>query len=281
VKKADIGISMGITGTEVTKGTAKMILADDNFATIVEAVKQGRIIFNNLRKTVRFLLATNAGEVFIIFFGVLLATVIGLQDPTTSVAVSALTATQILWINLLTDSAPALALGMDKTEDNVMAQKPRPAHSPIISAAIWMDIIIFGFIMAVFGLIAIDMSLPGGIIPTSFADFINGNASLSHDLDAARSMCFTMLVFTEMIYALGSRSNTRSIFVDFGSNRMLLGAIGLSVLLQVAVIQTPFLNAAFSTTGLSVWQWLICVVFSLFILGFSEAKKWYLRRKIA
>jgi calcium-translocating P-type ATPase len=281
VKKADIGISMGITGTEVTKGTAKMILADDNFATIVEAVKQGRIIFNNLRKTIRFLLATNSGEVFIIFFGVLLASLIGLQDPTTSVAVSALTATQILWINLLTDSAPALALGMDKTEDDVMAQKPRPANSPIISAAIWLDIIVFGFVMAVFGLLAVDMSLPGGLIPTEFADFINGNAPLAHDLDAARSMCFTMLVFAEMIYALGSRSNTRSVFADFGSNRMLLGAIALSVLLQVLVIQVPFLNSAFSTTGLSIWQWLICVLFSFFILAFSETKKWLIRRRTA
>jgi magnesium-transporting ATPase (P-type) len=168
---------------------------------------------------------------------------------------------------------------MDKTEDDVMAQKPRPSGSPIITASIWLDIIVFGFVMAIFGLIAIDMSLPGGLIPTSFADFINGNAPLAHDLDAARSMCFTVLVFTEMIYALGSRSNTRSIFSDFASNRMLLGAIGISVIMQVLVIQVPFLNSAFSTTGLTIWQWLICVLFSIFILGFSEAKKWLIRRR--
>lgn len=279
VKKADIGISMGITGTEVTKGTAKMILADDNFATIVAAIKQGRIIFNNIRKSIRFLLATNSGEVFIIFFGVIFSAVIGLQDPAQGVMVSALTATQILWINLLTDSAPALALGMDATEDDVMKQPPRALGTHIIDFKIWADIIIFGFIMAIFGLLAIDMSLPGGIVPTEFADFLNGNADLQHDLDAARSMGFTMLVFTEMVYALGSRSETHSIFFEFSRNRFLLGSIGLSVLLQILVINVPIFNVAFSTTNLSIWQWLICTFFSLVILVLSELKKYYIRSR--
>jgi len=124
LKSADIGVAMGVTGTEVTKQAAKMILADDNFATIVDAVREGRVIFENIRKFLRYLLSSNMGEVFTVFFGVVLAGVIGLTATGEAVALPLL-ATQILWINLITDSAPALAMGVDPAVDDVMSRKPR------------------------------------------------------------------------------------------------------------------------------------------------------------
>ena len=158
LKSADIGVAMGITGTDVTKEAADMILADDNFATIVAAVREGRGIFANIRKFLRFLLSSNIGEVLTMFLGVVLAGVIGLDDTGEAVAVPLL-ATQILWINLLTDGAPALALGLDPPPDDVMQRPPRRLTDRVIDAEMWFGIFWVGLVMAVVTLVALDLRL--------------------------------------------------------------------------------------------------------------------------
>ena len=163
LKSADIGVAMGVTGTEVTKQAAKMILADDNFATIVEAVREGRGIFDNIRKFLRYLLSSNMGEVLTVFLGVVLAGVIGLTGSGEAVVLPLL-ATQILWINLITDSGPALAMGVDPQTDDVMARKPRRLTERVIDARMWAGVIEIGAVMAVVTLLTIDLYLPGGLI---------------------------------------------------------------------------------------------------------------------
>jgi len=147
LKSADIGVAMGITGTEVAKEAAKMILADDNFATIVEAVRAGRVIFENIRKFLRYLLTSNMGEVLTVFLGVVFASAIGLGGEGEGLALPLL-ATQILWINLVTDSAPALAMGLDPPTDDVMSRPPRRASDRIIDAQMWTGVIATGATMA-------------------------------------------------------------------------------------------------------------------------------------
>ena len=156
LKQADIGVAMGITGTEVAKDAAGMVLADDNFSTIVAAVREGRVIFDNIRKFLRYLLSSNVGEVFTVFGGVMLAGVLGITQPgTTGVAVPLL-ATQLLWINLLTDAAPALAMGVDPQTDDVMARSPRKLTDRVIDRDMWIDIAFIGIIMAAVTLIGMD-----------------------------------------------------------------------------------------------------------------------------
>ena len=147
LKAADIGVAMGVAGTDVAKEAADMILADDNFATIVTAIREGRGIFANIRKFLRFLLSSNIGEVFTMFFGVVLAGVLGLEDTGEAIAVPLL-ATQILWINLLTDGAPALALGLDPPPDDVMGRPPRRLTDRVIDAEMWVGIVWVGAVMA-------------------------------------------------------------------------------------------------------------------------------------
>ena len=163
VKSADIGVAMGITGTEVTKESAKMILADDNFSTIVAAVREGRVIFDNIRKFLRYLLSSNVGEVFTVFLGVVFAGFLGIRQPETVGVTVPLLATQLLWINLLTDAAPALAMGVDPQTDDVMGRKPRKVTDRVIDASMWGDIIYIGVIMAIVTLIGMDMHLSGGL----------------------------------------------------------------------------------------------------------------------
>ena len=166
LKTADIGVAMGITGTEVTKEAATMILADDNYATIVAAVRQGRAIFDNIRKFLRYLLSSNMGEVTTVFFGVVLAGVIGLTDASVSGAIVVpLLATQILWINLVTDSGPALAMGVDPEDGDVMARKPRHPDDRIIDRHMWQRVAFVGLVMGAVTLLTIDLFLPGGLIP--------------------------------------------------------------------------------------------------------------------
>ncbi|MFC8943684.1 HAD-IC family P-type ATPase, partial [Streptomyces griseoincarnatus] len=165
LKTADIGVSMGITGTEVTKESAKMILGDDNFATIVAAVRQGRIIFDNIKKFLRYLLSSNMGEVCTVLLGVVLAGMLGLEGAAGGEAVVVpLLATQILWINLVTDSAPALAMGVDPATDDVMARPPRGTHERIIDARMWTGVLSIGLVMGAATLLTIDIFLPGGLV---------------------------------------------------------------------------------------------------------------------
>ena len=161
LKTADIGVAMGVTGTDVSKEAADMILADDNFATIVAAVEEGRAIFSNIRKFLRYLLSSNIGEVMTMFFGVLLADAIGLGAQAGGLALPLL-ATQILWINLVTDGAPALALGVDPADAGVMTKPPRPRGEGVITRGMWSGILCVGVIMAVGTLLVLDASLPGG-----------------------------------------------------------------------------------------------------------------------
>ncbi|MEQ2644504.1 cation-translocating P-type ATPase [Bifidobacterium bifidum] len=272
VKSADIGVAMGITGTEVTKESAKMILADDNFSTIVAAVREGRVIFDNIRKFLRYLLSSNVGEVFTVFSGVMLAGVLGITQPgTTGVAVPLL-ATQLLWINLLTDAAPALAMGVDPQTDDVMARSPRKLTDRVIDRDMWIDIAFIGIIMAAVTLIGMDMHLEGGL-------FTDRSIGGTHEFQMieARTMGFTILVFAQLFNAIASRSARQSAFVGLFSNKWLWGAIGLSVVLQLVVIYVPFLNSAFGTTPLGPWAWVECICLAAVVLIASEIYKAIMR----
>src|SRR3712207_929320 len=158
---------MGITGTDVSKEAADMVLTDDNFASIVAAVEEGRSIFSNIQKFLRYLLSSNIGEVLTIFFAVVLGGVIGLTDAGEEALVLPLLATQILWINLVTDGPPALALGLDPADPRVMSQPPRLQGTGVITRRMWSGIALVGLIMAAGTLLALDISLPGGLIEGS------------------------------------------------------------------------------------------------------------------
>ncbi|HEX5165783.1 MAG TPA: cation-translocating P-type ATPase [Thermomicrobiales bacterium] len=260
LKSADIGVAMGITGTDVSKEAADMILADDNFATIVTAVREGRAIFANIRKFLRFLLSSNIGEVLTMFFGVILAGALGLDKTGEAVAVPLL-ATQILWINLLTDSAPALAMGVDPPPDGVMGHPPRRLTDRVIDAEMWVSIGFIGVVMAAVTLAALDLRLDGGLLGGS------------GEIDEARTMAFTTLVFAQLFNCFNSRSDRTSAFNHLFTNAWLWGAIAVSVALQVAVVQLRFLNDAFGTTPLPAGDWLLCAGLASIVLWADEAKK--------
>ena len=265
LKTADIGVAMGMTGTDVSKQAADMVLADDNFATIVAAVEEGRAIFSNIRKFLRYLLSSNIGEVMTMFVGVVLASAIGL-DVHGDVVVLPLLATQLLWINLITDGAPALALGLDPPDSGLMHQPPRPSEERVITGRMWAGILFVGAVMSAGTLYALDASLPGGLV--------DGAGSLQY----AQTRAFTTLIFFQLFNVLNARSDRRSAFDDLFSNRWLWGAIGLSVALQCVVLYTPFLQRAFSTEPLSASDWLFCVVVASSVLWLREAEKLLYRR---
>jgi magnesium-transporting ATPase (P-type) len=264
LKAADIGVAMGVTGTGVAKEAADMILADDNFATIVAAVREGRAIFANIRKFLRYLLSSNAGEVLTMFLGVLGASLLGL-DLAGEEVVAPLLATQILWINLLTDSAPALALGFEPPPPDVMRHPPRKATDRIIDRRMQGSVIVIGFVMAIATLLTIDLMLPGGLIA--------GSAGL----DYARTAGFTVLVLSQLFNALNSRSEEGSAFSRLSTNPRLVAAIGLSLLLQVLVVGLPFFNDAFRTVPLSPQDWLLCAVMASSVLWVDELRKLVVR----
>lgn len=273
VKSADIGVAMGITGTEVTKESAKMILADDNFSTIVAAVREGRVIFDNIRKFLRYLLSSNVGEVFTVFGGVMLAGVLGITQPGTQGVTVPLLATQLLWINLLTDAAPALAMGVDPQTDDVMARRPRRLTDRVIDKDMWIDIAFIGLIMAAVTLIGMDMHLAGGLFTDRSVDVLGHDAQMTE----ARTMGFTILVFAQLFNAIASRSSRQSAFVGLFSNKWLWGAIGISILLQLVVIYVPFLNEAFGTTPLDFVAWFECIGLAAVVLVASEIYKAVMR----
>ena len=275
VKSADIGVAMGITGTEVTKQSAKMILADDNFSTIVAAVREGRGIFDNIRKFLRYLLSSNVGEVFTVFFGVVFAGWLGIKNPESVGVTVPLLATQLLWINLLTDAAPALAMGVDPMTEDVMNRKPRKLTDRVIDGAMWGDIVYIGIIMAAVTLIGMDMHLTGGLFTDRSVDAMGHDAQMVE----ARTMGFTILVFAQLFNAIASRSHLQSAFVGLFSNKWLWGAIGLSIVLQLLVIYVPFLNTAFGTTPLPPMAWLECIGLAFFVLVASEIRKIFLRMR--
>lgn len=267
LKTADIGIAMGITGTDVSREAADVVLTDDNFATIVSAVEEGRAIFDNIRKFLRYLLSSNIGEVMTMFFGVLLAKKIGLHAEG-DVVVLPLAATQILWINLITDGAPALALGMDPADSDVMNRPPRSRQEGIITARMWTGIFYVGAIMAIGTLAVLDASLPGGLIDGA------------GDIRTAQTMAFTTLMLFQLFNVFNSRSDENTAFRGVFQNRWLLGAIGLSLVLQAAVIYLPFLQNAFSTVALSARDWLFCTAIASSVLWLRELSKIVLRMRL-
>jgi magnesium-transporting ATPase (P-type) len=265
LKSADIGVAMGITGTEVTKEASRMILADDNFATIVAAVRQGRVIFDNIKKFLRYLLSSNMGEVLTVFLGVAFAGVIGLDQATNEAVVLPLLATQILWINLVTDSTPALAMGVDPEIDDVMARRPRKLTERAIDARMWGGIVSVGLVMALVTLFTLDLFLPGGLVEGS------------DTLEVARTAAFSTLVLAQLFNALNARSETTSAFHGLFANAWLWGAIILAVVLQVAVVEVPFLQVAFGTASMDPAHWGACVALASVVLWYDELRKVVLR----
>ena len=264
LKAADIGIAMGLTGTEVTKQAANMVLADDNFASIVDAVREGRNIYANIRKFLRYLLSSNMGEVLTVFGGVVGAGVIGLVGEGDAVVLPLL-ATQILWLNLITDSWPALAMGVDPPTDDMMARGSRPRSERVIDARMWLGVAEIGVVVAGVALLTMDICLPGGLIEGS------GNIA------TARTAGFTVVVLTSLFNCLNARSETASAFHRLFVNPWLWAAIALSASLQVAVVHLPFLNLAFGTVPLTLAQWLLCTAMASCVLWYSELRKLVLR----
>jgi P-type Ca2+ transporter type 2C len=261
LKTADIGVAMGITGTDVSKEAGDIVLADDNFASIVAAVEEGRAIFSNIRKFLRYLLSSNIGEVMTMFFGVLLADMIGLTAAGAGEVVLPLLATQILWINLVTDGAPALALGVDPADADVMTRPPRPRGEGVITRRMWTGIFFVGAIMAAGTLLVLDASLPGGLI--------HGSGTMRY----GQTMAFTTLMMFQMFNIFNARSDERSAFHGLFKNHWLWGAILLSLGLHVAVIYIPFLQKAFSTVSLGVGDWLRCAGVASSVLWLRELSK--------
>jgi magnesium-transporting ATPase (P-type) len=272
LKAADIGVAMGVAGTEVTKEAARMILADDHFATIVLAVREGRGVLDNIRKFLRYLLSSNLAEVLTVFAGVVGAGVLGLQATATGsggALVLPLLATQILWINLITDTGPALAMGVDPIADDVMARKPRPRSQRIIDARMGFNVAEGGVVMAVLTLLTLDLFLPGGLIEPVDAWLGAG----PHSLELARTAAFTVLVLTQLFNCFNARSESASAFRAAFSNHWLWAAVALSTALQMAVVHLPFLNLAFGTVPLTLGQWGVCVAMASGVLWFIEARK--------
>ncbi len=272
IKRADIGIAMGITGTDVAKETADMVLTDDNYASIVSAVAQGRVIYSNIRKFVFFLLSSNVAEIMIIF----LATLAGLPAP--------LTAIQLLWLNLVTDGAPALALAMEKGDPDIMQRKPRAKNEPIINRSMGLGIVIQTItqttaVLTAFGFGLywhIDQALPVGINPIL--------GLIQHDwrgvdVQTAETMAFLTLSLCELFRAYTVRSERASLFeIGIFSNKYMQYAVGLSITLLLLVSSVPFLQPIFNTHFLALNEWLIVLGLALIPAVSEEITKFFLRR---
>jgi Ca2+-transporting ATPase len=267
LKTADIGVAMGIAGTDVSKEASDMVLADDDFATIVAAIEEGRSIFANIRKFIRYLLSSNTGEVMTMFFGIVFAGVLGLTSGSDGI-VTPLLATQILWINLLTDAAPALAVGIDPPDARRMGRPPRSRTARVVDGPMWVSIALNGTAMALATLFVLDLELPGGLVE---------GASSEH---VARTMAFTTLVLAQLFNVFNARSDHRSAFLGLFSNAWLWGAVALSALLQVAVVYLPFLNTAFGTEPLSAAQWGVTIAAASVVLWVSEIRKLLARPRV-
>ena len=241
-----------------------MVLADDNFASIVAAVEEGRAIFANIRKFLRYLLSSNIGEVMTMFFGVVLAKQIGLHIGGDTVVLPLL-ATQILWINLVTDGPPALALGLDPADEGLMEQPPRPVGEGVVTPRMWRGIVLVGVVMAAGTLFVLDSALPGGLV--------DGAGDLRH----AQTMAFTTLMLFQMFNVVNARSDERSAFVHLFTNHWLWAAVGGSVALQVLVLYVPILQRAFGTVGLTAGDWAFCVAVASSVLWVREGSKLIVR----
>ncbi|HUN22998.1 MAG TPA: cation-translocating P-type ATPase [Anaerolineales bacterium] len=269
LKRADIGVAMGITGTDVAKEAAEMVLTDDNFASIVSAVEQGRIIYANIRKFVFFLLSSNVAEILIIF----LATLAGLPSP--------LAAIQLLWLNLITDGAPALALAMEKGDPDSMQQPPRAKDEPIINGTMRLGIIVqtFAQTLATLGayLAGLFWFTAGG--PTTWGELFSMDWQ-AVDVSTAQTMAFVALSLCELIRAYTVRSERASVFtLGVFSNRWMQPAVGMSLLLLLLVVNIPFLQPVFSTTFIPTQGWLVLLGLVFLPAITEELTKWGLRQQ--
>ena len=275
IKRANIGVAMGITGTDVAKESADMVLTDDNYASIVAAVEQGRIIYDNIRKFVFFLLSSNVAEIMIIF----LATLAGLPSP--------LTVIQLLWLNLLTDGAPALALAMEKGDPAIMQRPPRPPAEPIINRSMRSGIIIqtiaqTGVVLGAFVVGLLWHLEAGALVPSGMNPLVY---LLRHnwsgvDVQAAETMAFVTLSLCELFRAYTVRSERVSIFkLGVFSNKYMQYAVGLSITLLLLVVSVPFLQPIFNTHFPICAEWGVIIVFALVPAAAEEVTKAYLRWK--
>ena len=254
IKNADIGIGMGITGTDVTKGVADMVLADDNFATIVSAVEEGRRIYDNIRKSIQFLLSANLAEVISIF----VATLLGF---------SILEPVHLLWINLITDSFPAIALGMEPAESDVMKHKPRDSKEGVFAGGMGFDIFFQGAVIAGLTLLSF---LVGDYIETGVWQFAN-----SHD---GTTMAFLTLSMVELFHSLNMRSRRHSIFTLKTSNKFIYMAMAAALVATTAVIYIPFLSNAFEFTHISLFEYGVALFLAVMVIPVMEIEKAVLRK---
>jgi calcium-translocating P-type ATPase, PMCA-type len=243
LKKSDIGIAMGRKGTDVAKNAADMILNDDNFVTIVDAVKQGRNIFDNIKKAIHFLIATNIGEIVTIFVGLLL----GVKSP--------LLAIQLLWVNLVTDSLPAIALGLEPPEKDIMNRPPRDAKKSIFADGLMGKIVVEGFMIGMFTILA----------------FFIGNKY--YGIEVARTMAFISLGMLELIHSFNVKSEESIFKVGLFENKYLLGAFVLGTVLQLGIVFVPRLAEIFKLTQLNATQWLITIAISIAPIIIVEIQK--------
>ena len=244
LKNADIGISMGLNGTDVAKNASDMILTDDNFVTIVEAVKQGRHIYSNIRKAIHFLIATNIGEIVTIFVGLLL----GLESP--------LLATELLWINLVTDSFPAIALGLEPIDKYIMLKKPNNPKKSIFADGLWRKIFFEGTMIGLLTLFAFNVG------------------EKIYGLEVGRTMAFVTLSMLELIHSFNVRSEDTSIFeLGLLKNKYLILAFTAGILLQVSVIIIPPVANIFGVVKLNIIQWLYVAIISITPIIIIESKK--------
>ena len=253
IKRADIGVAMGITGTDVAKGTADMVLTDDNYASIVSAVEQGRVIYSNIRKFVYYLLSCNMAEIMVIF----LATLLGWPIP--------LTAIQLLWLNLVTDGAPALALGTEPGDPDIMDLPPRPPSEPIINRHMQIGIVVQTIAITAVTLIAFAI---GHIFEPEHAEF-------------AQTMAFVTLSISELFRAYTARSEYYPLVkIGVFKNKIMNWAVLVSLLLIFVVIYIPFLQPVFNTAPLGIAEWLEILPLVLIPSVAAEITKVFLRKQI-
>ena len=279
IKRANIGVAMGITGTDVAKETADMVLTDDNYASIVSAVEQGRTIYNNIRKFVFFLLSSNVAEIMIIF----LATLAGLPSP--------LTVIQLLWLNLITDGAPALALAMEKGDPDIMSQPPRPKNEPIINKSMRTGIIIqtiaqTGTVLTAFilGLLwelnSLGLGMPQGGNPLAFLLNFDWHSINLDNIRTAETMAFMTLSLCELFRAYTVRSEKASLFrIGVFSNKYMQYAVGVSITLLMLVCTVPFLQKIFNTHFMSLREWILVLCLATVPAVSEEITKFFLRRR--
>lgn len=249
IKSADIGVGMGITGTDVTKNVADMVLADDNFATIVSAVEEGRRIYANIRKAIQFLLASNLAEVLAIFFS-------------TMIGFTILKPVHLLWINLITDCFPALALGLEKSESDIMKKKPRDPKEGIFAGGMGFDVAFQGAVVTILVMISY---LVGHRIESGVWEFVN-----SAD---GTTMAFLTLSMVEICHSLNMRSRRGSIFKLNSHNVFLYGAMLVSLILTTVVIEVPFIAKAFQFTPIDFTEYLIALGLAVLIIPIMEIVK--------